>query len=259
MAKFIGAAEPLTKDGFNGVLEDLGVGAAELVALLLVESKSCGFLADRRPIILFERHWFHKLTGGRFSADNPDVSSPTAGGYLGLAKEYARLEKAAKLDRTAALKSASWGAGQVMGFNHAVAGWPDVESMVADMMAGEDHQLRAVAGFLKANKLDGALRDRDWVRVAKAYNGAAYAKNKYDQRLEGEYRRLAEAALLPDIDVRRVQLYLRHLGEQLQPDGLYGKFTRDAVVRFREAEGVGSGERIDKALLEALRAKVAAL
>ncbi|MBC7939543.1 MAG: DUF3380 domain-containing protein, partial [Chitinophagaceae bacterium] len=64
MARLTGTAEPLTREGFAAVVESLGVGVPEFVALLAVESKTCGFLPDRRPVILFERHWFHKLTAG---------------------------------------------------------------------------------------------------------------------------------------------------------------------------------------------------
>ena len=259
MAKFFGAAEPLSKQGIGAVLDDLGVGLAELLALLTVESKSCGFLPDRRPIILFERHWFHKFTQGKFSADNPDISNPAAGGYAGLAEEYPRLEKAAKLDRAAALKSTSWGAGQIMGFNHAVAGYPDVESMVAAMQESEDEHLKAVAGYLKGNKLIAPMRAHDWAAVAKAYNGGQYAKNKYDIRLAGAYQQFASGTL-PDIDVRRAQLYLTYLG--FAPggiDGLHGKFSRSALVKFREGNGLGSSESVDKALLDALHAKMQTL
>ncbi|MBC7939500.1 MAG: N-acetylmuramidase family protein, partial [Chitinophagaceae bacterium] len=241
------------------VVESLGVGVPEFVALLAVESKTCGFLPDRRPVILFERHWFHKLTAGRFSDAHPDISHPTPGGYAYLAREYPRLEKAMKLDRQAALKSASWGAGQVMGFNHAMVGWPDVESMVADMCASEDLQLKAVAGYLVARKLVAPLQARDWAAVAKGYNGSNYAKNKYDLRLQGEYQKFTTTGLVPDIELRRAQMYLGFLGETLDADGIYGKKSRAAVVKFRESVGLAGGERIDKALLEALRSRVRAL
>ena len=259
MARFVGAAEPLSKQGFGAVVDELGVGVPELLAVLAVESKSCGFLPDRRPIILFERHIFHKRTGGRFSAQNPDISNPAAGGYAGLAKEYPRLEKAAKLDRAAALMSASWGAGQIMGFNHKAGGFDDVESMVEAMQLSEDAQLASVAAFLRSNNLVRFLKVRDWVSFARAYNGAAFAKNKYDVRLAGAFQQYAAGAL-PDIEVRRAQLYLTYLG--LAPgsiDGLHGKRSRSAVVQFREANGLGSGDRVDKAVLEAMQARVAAL
>ena len=259
MAKFVGAAEPLTREGFRTVIDDLSVGVPELLAVLAVESRGCGFLPDRRPKILFERHWFHKFTNGRFSAQNPDISNPAAGGYAGDEKEYPRLEKAIKLDRTAALKSASWGAGQLMGFNHELGGFADVESMLADMQASEDAQLKAVASFLKKKNLVGALRSHDWAKVAKAYNGSAYAKNKYDVRLAGAFEQYASGAL-PDIEVRRAQLYLTYLG--FAPggvDGLHGKRSRSAVANFRETNGLGGGDRVDKALLDALRERVSAL
>ena len=256
MDKFVGAAEPLSKSGFGNVVADLGVGVPELLAVLAVESKSCGFLPDRRPIILFERHIFHKRTKGRFAAGNPDVSNPVAGGYVGLAGEYPRLQKALALDRTAALMSASWGAGQVMGFNHAAAGFADVESMVAAMQLSEDAQLLSVAAFLKTNNLVKFLRSKDWPSLARAYNGPAFAKNKYDVRLAGAFQQYACGAL-PDIEVRRAQLYLTYLDFDTGGiDGIHGKRSRSAVAAFREKNSLGSGERVDKALIDALQAQM---
>ncbi len=259
MAIFTGAAEPLTKAGFLGVVEDLGVGVPELLAVLAVESKTCGFLPDRRPLILFERHVFHKRTRGAFASSDADLSHPVAGGYLGMAKEYARIARALKLDRRAALMSASWGAGQIMGFNHAAAGFDDVESMVAAMQASEDAQLAAVAAFLRHEDLVAPLRRHDWAGFARRYNGPAYAKHKYDVRLAGAYQMYA-AGSLPDVDVRRAQLYLTYLG--FAPgavDGLHGKRSRSAVVTFRQQHGFGSGDRVDKALLQALQERVGGL
>lgn len=259
MAQLRGAAEPMTREGFGAMMDSLGVGPAELAAVLMVESREGGFLADRRPAILFERHYFHRLTGGRFSADHPDISSSATGGYAWYSKEYPRLEKAMKLDRAAALRSCSWGAGQVMGDNFKLCGWPDIESFVADMMASEDLQLKAMAAFMKSKKLVEPLKAHDWAAVAKGYNGANYAKYKYDQRLAGEYLKFTTEALVPDIDVRRVQQYLRYLGVQITADGLYGKMSRAAVVPFKQQAGLAGGERIDNALIEALRARVAQL
>ena len=259
MANFKGAAEPLSMHGVRRVLDELGVEPPVLLAVLAVESKSCGYLPDRRPIILFERHYFHRLTEGRFSAGHPDISNPVAGGYLGGEREYPRLIKAAELDRAAALQSASWGAGQIMGANFKACGFGDVESMVAAMMESEDAQLLAVSGFLRSKKLVTALQAHDWAAVARTYNGAAFAKNKYDVRLAGAFEQYSSGTL-PDIEVRRAQLYLTYLG--FAPggvDGLHGKRSRSAVADFRQANGLGNGDRVDNALLEALQAKVRAL
>jgi hypothetical protein len=259
MTSFTGAAEPLTRKGFLAVVNDLGVKVPELMAVLAVESKSCGFLADRRPKILFERHWFHKFTGGRFSAQHPDISNPQPGGYAGDAQEYPRLEKALKLDRAAALRSTSWGAGQIMGFNHEAAGAADVDSLVASMQASEDAQLVSVANFLKTNRLVRYLKSHDWASLARAYNGSAYAKNKYDVRLAGAYQQYAAGAL-PDLPIRTAQLYLTYLGYAPGSiDGLHGKRSRSAVAAFRESCAMPAGDRVDKALLESLEQRVRAL
>ena len=260
MAKFVGAAEPLTRLGFRRIVEDLGVEVPALLAVLAVESKSCGFLPDRRPIILFERHIFHAKTKGKFSAANPDISNPVAGGYAGLAGEYPRLEKAAKLDRAAALQSASWGAGQVMGFNHVAAGFPDAESMVTAMQESEDAQISAMAAFLKSTRLAEFLKRKDWAGFAKGYNGAGFAKNKYDIKLAAAYLQYSSDGAIPDVEVRRAQLYLAYLGFNTGGiDGLHGKMSRAAVAQFRADNKVGAGDKVDKDVLAALQAKVKTL
>ncbi len=256
MAKFVGAAEPLTRQGFRSVISELGIGVPELLAVLAVESKTCGFLPDRRPIILFERHVFHKRTGGRFSAGYPDISNAEPGGYAGQAREYPRLERAVKLDRTAALMSASWGAGQIMGYNHQSAGFADVERMVSAMQSSEDEQLAAVAAFMQTEGLTPLLKARDWSSFARKYNGPGYAKNKYDLRLAGAYQQYA-AGVVPNVDVRRAQLYLTYLGYAPGAvDGIQGKLTRSAVVKFREVNRLDGGERVDKNLLDTLQSRV---
>ena len=256
MDDFAGDAEPLSRKGFLDTVDDLEVGIPELLAVLSVESRNCGFLPDRRPVILFERHVFHRRTGGRYSADHPDISNPRAGGYAGGAREYERLDRAAALDRGAALASASWGAGQVMGFNHAAAGFGDVEEMVAAMRASEDAHLASVAAFLKSHNLVRFLQTRDWAAFARRYNGPSFARNQYDRRLAGAFAKYA-AGTLPDVEVRRAQLYLAYLG--IDPggiDGIHGKRSRAAVALFRERHGVGSGERVDRKLVDALQARV---
>ena len=74
-------------------------------------------MPDRRPQILFERHIFHRLTDGKF--DDGQISDPAAGGYGARgAAQYDRLALALAKDADAALQSASWGIGQIMGMNY---------------------------------------------------------------------------------------------------------------------------------------------
>lgn len=229
---FQGTALALSGSGLTSVASSLGVFAPEVWTVLGVETSGCGFLPDRRPQILYERHIFHQLTGGQF--DDGDISDPTPGGYGPEgAHQYDRLTAAMLLDRTAALKSTSWGIGQVMGMNFAMAGFPDVDTMVAAMSQSEDQQLAAVGAFLIANNLQLSLRAHDWTMFARGYNGPNFAINHYDSRLNGEFQKFS-AGPLPDLLARTVQLYLIYLGfHPGRVDGVAGEHTLAALAQFQ--------------------------
>jgi len=180
---FTNKGAPLSDQGMKNICTTLGIAQAEVWAVLTVETRGFGFLEDRRPQILFERHIFHKLTNGKHDAGNEDISNVKPGGYVGGTGEYPRLQKAMALDHDAALQSASWGIGQVMGFNFKDVGFSDINSMVTDMVKGENEQLLAMANFIKDKNLDGALRSQNWATFAHGYNGSDFIKNKYDERL----------------------------------------------------------------------------
>ena len=259
MAQFVGSALPLSQQGLDQALGILGVGPAEVWTVVTVETKGFGFLADRRPRILFERHIFHRQTNGAYDASNPDVSAPSAGGYLGGAAEYDRLGQAMALDAHAALNSASWGVAQIMGFNSQVAGFATVEEMVAAMQDSEDAQLAAMARFLAAQGLGAALAGHDWTTFARVYNGPNYAVNAYDRKLGAAYQTLSQGPL-PDLAVRQAQAWLTFLN--LAPggvDGVLGPRTRNAVQQFQQQNGLPVSGSVDDTLLAALRQRVNAL
>jgi len=231
---------PLTQAGFEAARARLGLEPAALWAVMRVEAKACGFLADRRPVILFERHVFHRRTGGRFSGGQPSVSHPKPGGYGAPgANQHARLEAAAALDARAAQESASWGLGQVMGFNARHAGHDGIESFVSAMREGEDAQLLAMCAFIAAAGLDDALRRRDWTAFARGYNGPGFARNAYDAKLAGAFADYAQGTRpLPDFALRAAQLRLLYAGLDPGPiDGVFGRRTRVALAAFRTAQG----------------------
>ncbi len=250
--EFVGQSLALSPAGLEAAAGSLGIGAAELWTVMAVETSGFGFLPDRRPPILYERHIFHRLTGGRF--DDGDISNAAPGGYGPRgAAQYVRLSRAAALDRTAALESASWGLGQVMGMNCTMAGYPDVSTMVAAMAASEDAQLSAVAAFVKSAKLDGPLQNHDWAGFAKGYNGPGFAQNQYDVKLAAAYQRLTSGDL-PDLDVRTAQLYLTFRGFDPGPvDGMMGVRTRQAIVAFQASQGLPPNGVVNEDLLAALR------
>lgn len=256
-SEFAGAGLPLDSDGVDEVTERMGIRAAELWAVLTVETRGSGFLPDRRPYILYERHIFSRETHRQFDQAHPDISNKVPGGYgAGGAHQYDRLAKALPLNRKAALDSASWGIGQVMGFNAVAAGYPDVETMVSEMTKSENEQLRALTGEIVTNNLHKALRNHRWADFARGYNGANFAINKYDIRLAAAFQKFSQGGL-PDLLARAAQVYLIYLGFHPGPiDGLPGKFTFAALNEFQSQEGLPVDNVIDEGILERLREKV---
>ena len=253
MNRFTGAAVPLSAPGLEACADRLSVRPPELWSVLQVEARGCGYFADRRPVILFERHIFSRRTEGRFDKQAPDISHAKAGGYAGGVAEYARLERALALDEQAALASASWGLAQVMGFNARELGYDSVERFVHQMMASEDEQLAALTAFIHHNGLAKALREHDWAAFARGYNGPAYEKNQYDKKLADAYQRLSTHPL-PDLGVREGQLLLTFLGfEPGGVDGALGPRTKTALHQFQERHQLPATAHFDPATLEVLR------
>jgi len=243
--KFRGQGRPLSDEGMDRTCSTLGVTEAEVWAVLTVETRGFGFLQDRRPQILFERHVFHRLTQGRHDRENADISNAKAGGYAGGAEEYSRLEKAMRLDLKAALQSASWGIGQVMGFNYRIAGYASINAMVAAMAKSENAQLLAMAKFIKGKKLDRALQRRSWVSFARGYNGPEFKKNEYDARLAAAHAKYT--LIHPDLAFRTAQAALRNLGIDPGPiDGFRGRRTRSALMQFQERSGLPETGELDQ-------------
>jgi hypothetical protein len=157
------------------------------------------------------------------------------------------------LDRQAALRSTSWGIGQVMGFNAGIAGFPEAETMVQAMMKSEDEQVRGMFEFLMVNRLDGPLRSHDWTSFARGYNGPGFAKNQYDARLAAAFQKFS-AGLLPDLTIREAQIYLKHVRLDAGPvDGTLERMTRSAVMQFQHSRELPETGDLDDVTLGELR------
>lgn len=183
--------QPLTLRDFQEAADRLRCDVAAIRAVAEVESLGRGFYAGSdEPIILFERHVFHRLTEGKYDKLIPDLSSSKPGGYGASSEQHKRLQRAAAYDRTAALKSASWGQFQIMGFNHALAGFADLQSFINAMYRDTRSQLQAFVRFIQADKaMWDALIKHDWATFARRYNGPAYRENKYDTKLAQAHER----------------------------------------------------------------------
>lgn len=172
---------------------------AALRAVGKVESGPLGaFLDTGEPTILYERHVFHRLTEGKFDsvvltdgtrdAGVLSLSSKTPGGYGPSSIQHAKLSVAATLDREAALRSCSWGLFQILGVNHARAGYPDLQRFITAAYRSVDDHLRMLVGFIRSDTyLLDALRVRNWQVVARLYNGTNFSVNHYDAKMAAAY------------------------------------------------------------------------
>lgn len=174
-----------------------GVEPAAVKAIAIVESAGEGFLPDGRCKILFEGHIFWRqlviagLNPKCYTATNRDILYEVwdKSKYTDGCGEYVRLEKAMRIHRAAALKSASYGYFQIMGFNHRLCGQNTIDAFVADMNSSGELQLKSLLNYLESRSMLTYLERKDWAAFAIRYNGPGYAKNKYDKRLQQAYDR----------------------------------------------------------------------
>ena len=167
-----------------------GIDPRVLFAIRSVEGKGAGFLADGRPLILFERHIFYREYAKKFgeakakalSEQIPNICHPVwdKNAYKGYSREYDRLELAATYDKECAYRAASWGMFQILGQNYEVCGYKSAVEFAQDMYKSEDLHLAAVIKFIKGNqRLYAAVKIKDFVAIATIYNGPAQAQNGY--------------------------------------------------------------------------------
>lgn len=213
--------------------------------VMIVEASGEGFLPDGRPKILFEAYHFHLRTHGVFDASHPTISAPSweraRAYYRGGALEYDRLAEAKGLNEKAALESASWGAGQVMGFNGESLGFPTVQAFV-DHVQTKAGQMDVMMRYCKVNNLLDEMRrfpDPAACRAfAAGYNGSG-AVDVYGPKLEEAYavatgkpRDTLRKGMHGD-DVMALQVALG-----LHADGDFGPGTEAAVEAYQRNHGL---------------------
>jgi hypothetical protein len=191
----------ITTEQLQNVANKLEVELAMVQAVTKIEARSSG-IKNGLPVILFERHIFYRqLKKHGFDVEKltntyPDLINPTAGGYLGGARENYRLTLAKQIDIDSAIESASWGLFQIMGFHWQLLGYESAQQFEQQMTESEEMQLDAFYRFVthKSNcKLLQAMKDKDFSTFAKLYNGPAYKKNNYDLKLKEAYENYAKS------------------------------------------------------------------
>ena len=190
--KFVGAAKKLDDVDLPRIGATIGVGEDEIHAVLDVETRGGGFDRHNRPKMLFEPHIFYrelKNPAERAKAVKDGLAYKKWGTKPYPKDSYPRLELAMVINRSAALRSASWGLGQIMGFNHLLAGFPTAIEMVSAFLVDEEIHLQAMVKFIISAKLAAKLRARDWAGFARGYNGSQYAKNGYHLKLAAAFKK----------------------------------------------------------------------
>lgn len=177
-------APAVTPEEIAGFAAEIGCTVKQMNAIAHVESAGGGFDNHGRPKILFERHYFYRLTQGKYGVTN--YSNPHGGGYG--EDSWDKLGAAAGKDPDAAFSSASWGKFQIMGAHWHALGFSSSLGMAFFMSQRESAHYTALVHFIEANHMAEKVKalstnPADCVAFAKAYNGPGYRDNNYDQKL----------------------------------------------------------------------------
>lgn len=181
---------------------DIEHGAA--VAVLCVESGGKGFNADGAMVIRFENHVFKRQLGNdgvfdkhfRYDTDKRWLghtyrTSPTGKWrdvHESQSSEWASFTFARTLNQTAAMRSISMGAPQIMGFNHARIGYESVKEMFDAFQHSVRFQTIALFDFIQGpgttSPMVVALQRKRFADFAMHYNGPGQAA-RYGDLIEG--------------------------------------------------------------------------
>lgn len=179
--------------------ERLQIDPLLAVAVLAVESAGAGFGDDGRMIIRFENHLFYRNWGedhetqffqhfdfnratnqswkGHRWRPSPGALFEEMHGAGGQALEWRVLEFAARLNDTAAKRSISMGAPQILGSNHARLGYATVQEMFDAFADDERNHILGLFDFIRTSAtLVHALRGKKYVVFAEEYNGPGQAE-----------------------------------------------------------------------------------
>jgi hypothetical protein len=227
----------LSSEHFAEAAARLGCAPAAIRAVWEVEAGGRHFLADGSVIRRFEPHHFPQQHWSAIGFAPRAREAPWRAS-LRLSSE-AMFRRAAALDLAAACRASSWGAPQIMGFNHAAAGFDSAVELVHHMAEGAPQQLGAFVQLLEGWGLDGALRGHDWAGFARRYNGSGQVA-RYAALIEAAYRRhsgqRSPVVLRAGARGAAVAELQRALG--IEDDGAFGPGTLAAVRAFQAEAGL---------------------
>ncbi|MBP1852103.1 N-acetylmuramidase domain-containing protein [Rhizobium halophytocola] len=257
---FVGTGRTLSGEDFARAATLIGCEEAAIRAVTVVEARGQGFDAKNRPVILPEPHVLYRNLKGeeRARAVNAGLawSSWQPGRYPATQDaRYDQLGRMTAINLEAGLKAPSWGIGQVLGENAELCGFKSAQALVEKCMESEGGQLDVMVGFIVGKGLGSKLRRKDWAGFAHGYNGAAYAKNQYDLKLDRAYRRLAIGASAAYDPLADGLLSVGDKGDVVKvlqiaigahADGDFGPMTAQKVRDFQREHGLVVDGKVGK-------------
>ncbi|RWR09818.1 N-acetylmuramidase domain-containing protein [Paenirhodobacter populi] len=241
-----GAAKLADATDFVRAAEAIGCDVAAIRAVWEVEAACNPFRADGS---LERRFELHKTT--------PPLMPYSQGLKLTNAARERLFMKRYAENPEDAMRATSFGAPQIMGFNHLKAGYPSAAQMVASFAQSEGNQIGAFVRLAQAWGIDSALRAHDWKTFARVYNGNANVAS-YSAKIEAAYRRLSGAASPQVLKSGDKGAAVKRLQEALGAtvDGSFGPDTEHALREFQRDNGLVVDGKAGQKTWEALARQV---
>lgn len=282
---FIGTGKRLAQGDIGEAARWLGVPTAALLAFIEVEAAGRGFDAQNRPKMLFEPHVFWRELGASTARDlaaKLGVAYKSWGAKPYPKESYTRLKTAQTVDAAKALRSASWGLGQILGDKHQICGHSTEENFVRANMQGEREQLLCMTALMIAWGIPKMLAGKDltkaksWEPAVEKWNGKSFRVHNYHGRIAAAFVKHDQGlSYVTPAGVNDTLLQIGMKGEavrNLQNDlaaigyaftsGIDGRFgpETDANVRaFQQAYGLTVDGKVGHATSKAIADTVAGL
>ena len=260
--KVVGTGKRLRSGDVGKAAKHIGIETAVLLSFLEVEAANRGFDNQNRVKMLFEPHIFWRKLSGTLRKKAVEMGLAyqrwKPGAYP--RDSYPRLKSAISLNAVAAYLSASYGLGQIMGFNYKAAGHSSAQELFETAQQGEYEQLVQLVTLMKSWGMASMLKPgKDftnpdtWRTAAKKYNGGGYAKHGYHIKMANAYKKHSglfpsEVKTVSNVlkygnkseAVRNLQSDLQTLGYEFRNgiDGRFGPETERNVKSFQQRHGL---------------------
>lgn len=139
---------------------------------------------------LFEPHVFSRITNRRYDISHPDISYPVWDRTKYPKSKVLRqrqFESAIHLEPLKAYEAASWGIFQIMGFNYKTLKYGSALAMATDLKSSIEANVIAFGRMIRHMGLIDTLRNHEWDKFARVYNGPGYKLNNYHLKIANAF------------------------------------------------------------------------